>query len=247
MVPGMGRAAEYRAELRALPPELWDGFLAERSGLPGPRGNVELAAAVAEEATLDVASRYAASDDEYQALCGAFAYGRLLAEGHEPAATSLYILAQDERWRVREGVAMGLQRLGDVAPERLVRIVRDWARDGHPLVHRAAAAAICEPRLLRHPATAHAALDVLDAVTAGLAALESEDRRDDGVKALRKALGYCWSVAVAAAPEPGFARLERWAGEADRDVRWIVRENLRKTRLHKADPARAAALQSLNP
>ncbi len=45
---GMGKVEEYRRALRELP--AWEPFLLERSGLPGPRGNLELAAAVAEEA-----------------------------------------------------------------------------------------------------------------------------------------------------------------------------------------------------
>jgi len=44
----MGKVEEYRRALRELP--AWEPFLLERSGLPGPRGNLELAAAVAEEA-----------------------------------------------------------------------------------------------------------------------------------------------------------------------------------------------------
>ncbi|MCY1247415.1 hypothetical protein D9M72_607440 [compost metagenome] len=56
---------------------------------------------------------------------------------------------------------------------------------------------------------------------------------------LRQGLGYCWSVAIAASPAEGFRRLERWAASDDKDVRWIVRENLKKARLARADPAAA--------
>ena len=43
----------------------------------------------------------------------------------------------------------------------------------------------------------------------------------------------------AAAPAEGFGRLEKWAASDDKDVRWIVRENLKKARLARADPAAA--------
>jgi len=41
---------------------------------------------------------------------------------------------------------------------------------------------------------------------------------------------------AAAAPQPGFALLRRWAAVADRDVAWIVRSNLGKARLARAFP-----------
>ena len=43
----MTKAATYRAQLRAL--ESWDAWLQQESSLPGPRANLELIAAVAEE------------------------------------------------------------------------------------------------------------------------------------------------------------------------------------------------------
>jgi len=65
------------------------------------------------------------------------------------------------------------------------------------------------------------------------------------VRVLRQALGSCWSVAVAALPAEGFDRLERWAAGDDPDVRWVLRENLKKARLAKADRARCAELRAL--
>ena len=53
---------------------------------------------------------------------------------------------------------------------------------------------------------------------------------------LRQALGYCWSVAAAACPPQGKRRIERWAASPDKDVRWVVRENLTKNRLAAPRP-----------
>jgi hypothetical protein len=92
---------EYRAALRALSTGAWGGYLAERSGLPGPRANLELVQAVAEEAPAEVVRWYAGAEDQFLALCGAVGLGRLLAEGEEDAAEELRQLAQDDRWRVR--------------------------------------------------------------------------------------------------------------------------------------------------
>jgi HEAT repeats len=241
---GVSRLAEHRTALRALPAEAWPDYLARHSGLPGPRANLELAAAVAEEAPGDRLYAYARSSEEYTALCGAVGLGRLAAGGDPGAVRELRRLAPDPRWRVREGVAMGLQRLGDADPAALRRIAGAWAKDQHPLVRRAAVAGLCEPRLLGDARTARRAVELLDAVTAGLADLPAAVRRDPGVRTLRQALGYCWSVAVAALPGPGFDCLERWADSDDPDVRWLVRENLRKSRLGRADPDRSAGLRT---
>jgi hypothetical protein len=234
----VSRVDQYREVLRALAGADWDGYLTAHSGLPGPRGNIELAIAVAEEATPARIHRYAASRDEYLAVCGAVGSGRLLAEGEDGAEAELRRLASDHRWRVREGVAMGLQRLGDTDAVRLVSICRRWLTDDSWLVLRAVVAGLCEPRLLVEPATVMEVFAILDEVTGRLANADAADRRSDDYRVLRKAMGYCWSVAVAAMPEPGFARFELWATGVDPDVAWLVRENLKKNRMRRADPER---------
>jgi hypothetical protein len=182
----------------------------------------------------------AGADDEYLALCGAVGLGRLLAERDGAAAEELRRLAADGRWRVREGVAMGLQLLSDADMEALLALARSWVSDPSALVRRAAVAGVCEPRLLRDPGAAAGALDLLDAATASLAGRHFPA---DESRVLRQALGYCWSVAVAALPAEGFARLERLAGSDDPDVRWLLNENLSKARLTRADPERSARLR----
>jgi hypothetical protein len=216
------RTTEYRERLRSL--DDWESFLLDHSGLPGPRANLELAAAVAEEGDADRLLRLAGADDEFLVLCGAFGLGRLLSNGQREHLVRLRALAADERWRVREGVVLGLQRWGDDDFEGLARELRQWIA-GSALEQRAAVAAVCEPRLLQEPGRARVALDLLDVATRSL--LESRDRT------LRRSLGYCWSVAVAADPEAGLPRFERWAASDDRDVQWIVRENEKKARLRR--------------
>lgn len=224
----MTRATPWRAALLALDRGSWPTYLDEHSGLPGPRANLALATAFAEVADAALVDELAASDDEYRAMCGAVALGTRAAD---PAVASrLRALAADERWRVREGVATGLQRLGDLDPARLASIVLAWSDAPDPLVQRAAAAAICEPRLLRTPETAAIALEVCRRATAQLVARGPEERREPGARTLRQGLGYCWSVAVAADPAPGLAAF-RALDDADPDVAWIVAQNRRKQRL----------------
>jgi hypothetical protein len=233
-------AAAYREALRDL--DDWEPYLVAHSHLPGPRGNLELLEAVGDEATADRLFALADSTDEFLAACGAAGLGRLVAEGDSGAAALARMreLADDPRWRVREGVAMGLQRIGDADTARLLGILRSWST-GSPLCRRAVVAGICEPRLLTDPTVAQAALELLGQVTASL--LAEPDRRDPDVRVLRQALGYGWSVAVVGAPATGKAAFERLAASDDPDARWIVRENLGKARLSRLDASWVAALR----
>lgn len=236
----MGTREVYAHELRHLGAAQWPGYLGERSGLPGPRGNIELAQAVADVGVPAFFDRLIETDDEYLVFCGVVGLGRELAEDadtDEARAEAEHRLrrhATDVRWRVREAVAMALQRLGDADLARLLDVVRRWADDDDPLVLRAAAAAICEPRLLREPTAAAAAVAVCEQATRALVALPADRRQDPDVRTLRQALGYCWSVAVAADPAEGLPRFRALSDGPfgnDRDVVWIVRENSAKARL----------------
>ena len=169
---------------------------------------------------------------EFLAFCGVLGMGRLLAEGDRRALGPIRRAAADSRWRLREACAQALQRLGDVDMEALCREMADWA-DGNLLERRAAMAALCEPRLLGLPERARAALDLLDRITASIR--EVGGRRSDEFRALRKGLGYGWSVAIAALPNVGRPMFERWLEDGDPDIRWIVRENLKKKRLQRMD------------
>jgi len=53
------------------------------------------------------------------------------------------------------------------------------------------------------------------------------------VRVLRQAVGYAWSVVVAADIERAWPRFAALAASDDPDVAWIVRENLSKNRLRR--------------
>ena len=235
----MSKVEEYREALRAL--DNWDSFLLQESGLPGPRGNIELARAVAEEGDEELFRRYLSYDEqraptnsqeEFLAFCGVLGLGRLLAEGRTEWLTTLRDCASDGRWRTREAVAMALQRWGKADVDPLLQEMEGWGK-GSLLEQRAAAAALCEPSLLKDTDDVRRVLEVLDGITVSIEGVE--DRTSDQFKALRKGLGYCWSVAVAAAPHEGKRMMEVWFTSDDRDVLWIMKENLRKKRLERMD------------
>jgi hypothetical protein len=235
----MGKIEQYRAHLQQVCD--WDAYLMAESRLPGPRSNLELARAAADEGdaaqftawlALDADAAPTNTPAEFLPVCGALGLGRLLAEGDRGVLPRLRVAANDPRWRLREAVAMALQRWGETDMPALLVEMADWA-GGSRYEKRAAAAALCEPALLGDRTTAESVLAILDGIMTTIPG--AADRREEPFIALRKGLGYCWSVAVVAAPERGKALLEKWAAVDDPDVRWIVRENLSKNRLVKLD------------
>jgi hypothetical protein len=243
------KADRYRRALPAL--DDWEPFLLAESGLPGPRANLELVAVVAELGDEGLFERLLAEGPEvaptnhpreFLAVCGVVGLGRLLAEGRLELLQRLRDYAADPRWRMREGVCMALQRLGERDMGCLLDEMARWST-GTPLEQRAAAAALCEPRLLGKEVHARRTLAILDEITASV--LRRADRRNQSFKVLRQGLAYCWSVAVAALPEAGKPLMEKWLACDDRDVRWIMKQNLGKARLVRADPEWVARCQAL--
>jgi hypothetical protein len=99
---------------------------------------------------------------------------------------------------------------------------------------------VCEPRLLRAEVFARRALALVDRVTRDLLLVPAADRRTSSVRTLRQALGYGWSVVVAALPDVGLPMFRDLATIDDPDIAWIVRENRKKARLQRlVDPPHA--------
>ena len=225
------------ARYRAAPDR--EAYLRLHSGLPGPRGNLELIDVASAESDRADLERWAAltpdeapenTPDVFLGCVGLVGLGRIVAGGDRSLVPALRRAANDQRWRVREAVAMALQAWADVDLNDVLSEMDRWST-GTPLEGRAAMAALCEPRLLRERATVARTLAILDRLTASVR--DAEDPRADDVRVLRQGLGYGWSVAVAADPAIGLPAFERWRDDQDADVRWVVRENLGKARLAK--------------
>src|SRR5437867_11560174 len=100
------RVQGYRSELRGL--EDWELYLKKHSGLPGPRANLELVAAVAEEADPDRLWRFSAASDEFLAPSGTAGLGRTALPEPDPVTARLHQLASHPPSPAREGVAIAL-------------------------------------------------------------------------------------------------------------------------------------------
>lgn len=220
----------------------WDAFLMKESRLPGPRSNLELLCACSDLASrerivrwLDLSAQQAPENTPlcFLACCGVMGLGRLLAEGDRATLALLRDFASDPRWRVREAVCMALQRFGKTDMPALLDEMTIWAT-ATPYVQRAAMAALCEPALLIDERYAACVLNLLDSVTRSLISIP--DRKQDDFRVLRKGLAYCWSVAVVASPERGKLLMENWIKHPDKDICWVMKQNLQKNRLLKLDP-----------
>lgn len=241
-------------------------YLLSNSNLPGPRGNLELALAFGDvagnlarcdvslepiwvlcEGMTEMSAAVAPVNDprEFLPFCGTLGLGAIGADNTayaEPALGAFRELARDPRWRMREAVCFGLQRLLAARSEETLEALGVWVAGGEPLEMRAVAAGVAEPALLQDPETAMRALRLHREILTRV--LEMDDRRSDAFRALRKGLGYTLSVVVCAVPQEGFSFLAELAVLDDRDVRWIVKENLKKNRLLKNYPTEVSALKA---
>ncbi|MGD0727179.1 MAG: HEAT repeat domain-containing protein [Spirochaetia bacterium] len=243
----MLRSRGQREELRAL--------LEKNSGLPGPRGNLELAHSFADAVAhmrledwqwdflLELASTSASkapvnTPKEFLPFCGLLALGALYGTGlprprRRMALAALKAAASDKRWRTREAVAQGLQLIGEKDLPALREIVTDWLPESSLLEKRAIAAALAHPPILKDPDFALFSLEVSRTILASVSRLDAKSRKDEAFKILRQGLGYCLSVFVQHCPAEGFALMRKSAAVRDPDMAWILRENLKKKRLYE--------------
>ena len=236
------RVEYYRQRLMSIPESEWEQYLLAESRLPGPRGNLELAYAAAElgcKEQLLLWSRYSPQEapvndpKEFLVFCGVLGFGRLVVEGLLEKLGDIRFFASDPRWRVREAVAMALQTIGKSNFRKLTEAIEPWC-DGNWLEKRAVIAALAEPALLTNPEFSQTVFDIFDQITGSL--ITGSARDNEGYRVLRQGLAYAWSVVVAAWPDDGKARMENWLQSEDKNIHWIMKQNLNKKRLIKMDP-----------
>lgn len=233
--------------------------LVAESNLPGPHANQELS-----RAFVDAIREYAAADEddrkilwnlcvelaclspedaptgdphEFLSFCGVrgiAAIGSVAPEYTEMALSQLQEASLDPRWRVREGVTMGVHNLIAACPAETLAGLEGWAEAGPWLIMRAAATGIAEPDLLAEPELAEVALRLHRKILVRV--YTAQERQSEAYLALRKALGYTLGRVVATLPGIGFEYLRQLATLDDPDVRWIVQENLEGDLLRQQYP-----------
>jgi hypothetical protein len=178
---------------------------------------------------------------EYLPVCALMALGALYGTGlprprRRAALSALKEAASDPRWRVREGVAMGLQLIGEKDAAGLREIVSAWLPGASLLEQRAIVAGLAHPPLLGEEQFALFCIETCRTIVASLSRVDEKTRKDDSFRVLRQALGYAVSVFAHSLPAEGFAFLRKIAALQDNDVAWVVRENLKKKRLTEPFP-----------
>jgi hypothetical protein len=87
--------------------------------------------------------------------------------------------------------------------------------------------------LLKDRNNAKKVLEILNEIIESVKLIS--DRRSESFRVLRKGLGYGLSVAIVGYPEIGKNIFEKLRDIADKDITWILNENLKKNRLEKMD------------
>ncbi len=240
-------------------------YLLSNSNLPGRRANIELAKAF----TMLIEEHWEKNDEflwdfikslisitpnqapvnrpqEFLPFCATWALGSIgaISEVHfKESVHHLKKLANDSRWRIREAVAKGIHKLIETKSNKMLEELQTWILEDQWLLMRAVVTGIAEPRLLKDGQTVRQALrfhkEVLNQVS------NCKDRKSDEFKVLRKGLAYSLSVIVQAIPEDGFEYLEELTEYQDKDILWILKQNLNKNRLIKNYPSKVKELNKL--
>lgn len=213
-------------------------YLKEHSNLPGPRANLELlysfiANAQEEEIAACLEHPYESnnSPEEFVLMCGLAAAIYNNASTGNAIPLNLTQYANHESWRVREGICFGFQKSKNfMEPAEMLSALMPLL-SGTALEQRTYIATLCEPSLLKNYIQANHVLESLLDVT--LTNFNQNEKLSDDLKVLRKALAYCWSVALCGdeADPSTFKQLLNY--RSSKHIQWILRENLKKNRLQK--------------
>lgn len=218
------------------------------SNLPGPRGNLELLYQFMYLGTDEQVTRCLSlnhqeqsiqnSPEEFGVMCGVARTCMVKRDRLQELVIELKSYANHSSWRVREAVCIGLQEVAkSVGTAPVLDAIKRWSR-GSNFEKRTFAATLCEPALLKD---SHTNIKILDALVEMTHSFEGiTTKLDEGQTSLRKALGYCWSVAIVHETEYGKMAFEKIAKDildksANKHVLWIIKENLKKNRLVKMD------------
>ncbi|MBS7527925.1 NUDIX domain-containing protein [Fusibacter paucivorans] len=231
----------------AIQPRLLEEVLKQRkkvlmqeSNLPGPRGNlkrldtfIDYATEMERQMCLDASTlaEDANNPETFVLMCGVAA--SIAHNRSEQTALAMHY-AEHPSWRVREGVCIGFQKASvGMKPSELLSAMTPL-KTGSPFQQRAYVAGLCEPALLKDYIDAAIVLDSLYEIT--MTVFDTANKLTEAQTALRKALGYGWSVAIVALPDYGMKRFESLVDNGkSKHIKWIVRNNLKKNRLVRMD------------
>ncbi|MFX0052754.1 MAG: hypothetical protein ACFE8U_15860, partial [Candidatus Hermodarchaeota archaeon] len=168
----MGKKENHKRDLFALFVRLIEerdeesliNYLVTNSNLPGRRANLELAAAFTEVIqesfinklspiwnfcmkSINISEDKAPTNNPMEIIpfCGTWGLGVIgsISEGHfQESVSVLQELANDPRWRMREAVAFGIQKMLEQHPQVMVQELRRWIGRDNWLEMRAIVAGV---------------------------------------------------------------------------------------------------------
>jgi len=232
-------------------------YLISNSNLPGRRANLELANAFGDiivgaynlnnakdvwDLCKDMSEMEYKEDDnngseEFIPFCGLIGVGAISSISSSYFSEGLLILknaAIDKRWRIREAVAMGLQRVLSNNNKKIINELEEWITKKDYYIWRAVVAGLAEPDIVKDKEVAMKALEIHKKILKQISVIE--ERKSESFKKLRQALGYTLSVVVEQIPQEGFEYINKLVEKDDKDIIWVVKTNLKKNRLLKKYP-----------
>lgn len=245
--------------------EKLEQILISGSNLPGKRANIELAYALADcweredirEDHWKMLFRWAGISGqaaplnhprEFLPFCALLSLGSAYHKGvekrREKIIHTLKYSASDGRWRIREAVAMGFQRIAKKDFLLVKKILSEWIKKASLTEKRAILATLAHPPLLGRKKTVSFCLRLADEILQDLPEIRRSERKEEEFNILKKGLEFTLSVYVSFSPEEGFAFLKKWAQRDDEDIRKIIKSNLSKARLSKHHEQRVREVAS---
>lgn len=214
-------------------------YLLKNSNLPGPRGNLKLLYDFSETAKEEIIEKcldYIKPDiknspEEFVAMCGVLSFSIKNKNYVKDVITFLKITANHGSWRIREAVAMAIQEIFKDNMKESIQELKGLV-GGSELEKRAVVAGLCEPKLLNDKDVNKEILNILLSITKSFSHDNKLSREEDSLK---KSLGYGWSVVISKEKEEGKKRFEELFKYKGKHINWIIRENLKKSRLKTMD------------
>ncbi len=231
-----------------------ENTLVTNSDLPGRRANLEMAFALADcfekvdaseshwKMLLDW-SRISPDDAptnnprEFLPFCSILSLGSLYnyadKKRKEHIISIIRASASDRRWRIREAVAMGFQRVSEKNFTVIKEMFSKWIKKSSLLEKRAILVTLAHPPVLKNKENAVFSFRIADEILQSLQKLDRIERKSEEFDILKKGLKFTISVYVACLPEEGFRFLKKWAQKDDALIKKILKSNLSKNRLTK--------------
>jgi hypothetical protein len=240
-------------------------YLIFQSNLPGRRANLELAEAFGDIVRLycdehseklwrlckdmsQISEEEASTNEpeEFIPFCGIIGISTIASIKTPYFEDGLFMIkeaAKDGRWRIREAVAMGIQRLLTNNPEKTLVELQKWLLEEDYYIWRAVIAGLAEPEILRDKKIARVALEYHQEILEEL--INKEESKSESYQKLKQALEYTLSVVVEQIPREGFKLMLKYVSHENRVISRIIKANLKKSRLLKKYPEEVARVQEI--